>query len=344
MSQKFLNTLYVTTQGAYLRADHETLVVEINGEKQLQIPGHHLGSIVIFGRILVSPGAFRWCSKKEVPLTHLSTQGKFIGRFIGPTTGNVLLRLDQFRMATDIESTVPIARNFVAGKVKNTRQSILRSARDHYSQEEEEKLRTIAKRLKTVLSRLKRANDLDTIRGLEGETAREYFDIFDDLILKGKETFRFNQRTRYPPRDPTNALLSFLYGLLRHDCCSAVEGVGLDPQIGFLHAARPGRSSLALDLMEEFRPILADRTVLTLINRKQVNSNGFRSRKGGSIKMTGKTLKTVVEAYQKLKEREIIHPLLERKVSYGMLPHIQARLLARTIRGDVEAYPPYIYK
>lgn len=342
MTRKLQNTLYITTQGAYLRKDHETLVVEVNGEKRLQIPGHHLNSVVIFGQVLISPGAFKWCAQKGINLTHLSLTGRYIGRFIGPKSGNVLLRLEQFQTTQNEAEVVSLSKSFVAGKIQNSRQSILRSARDHQDSSQEDQLRKTAEKLRNVLSRLEKSTGMNVIRGLEGEAARTYFDAFDNLLLSN--SFMFEKRTKYPPKDPINALLSFLYALLRHDCCSAVEGIGLDPQIGFLHSARPGRPSLSLDLMEEFRPILADRIAITLINRNQVKVKGFSSRPGGSVQMSENTLKTVIKAYQKRKEQELTHSLLDKKMTYGMLPHIQARLLSRTLRGDLEMYPAYIYR
>jgi CRISPR-associated protein Cas1 len=344
MAREIFNTLYLTTQGAYLRQDHDTLVVEIEGEKRLQVLGHHLGGVVLFGPVMVSPGAIRWCADAGVSLTFLSPQGRFVGRLVGPISGNVLLRVDQFRASEDQARTAMLAKQFVAGKIQNTRQSVLRSARDVAEQSAAENLRDTAARLRYILEQLEQAEDMDTIRGLEGEAAHAYFLAFNAMMLQNRTAFTFSGRTRHPPRDPINALLSFLYALLLHDCRSALEGVGLDPQIGFLHALRPGRPSLALDLMEEFRAILADRVALTLVNRQQVPPADFVATPGGAVRMSDEARKTVVRVYQERKAQEVAHPLLDNAVPYGLLPHIQARLLARTLRGDLAIYPPFLHR
>lgn len=342
MAQQHLNTLYVLTQDAYLRKDHKTLVVEVDGQKKLQVPGHHINSVVVFGRVLVSPGALEWASENEVIITYLSAKGRLKGRFAGPTSGNVLLRMDQAKATEDKELMTSLAKSFVAGKLKNCRSSIYRSARDQEKTTAESKLRDTAENFDKLINKLDQAKDVETVRGIEGQGGRIYFDVFDIMILR--EEFGFPERTRRPPRDPINAVLSFLYTLLCHDCRAAVDGVGLDPQVGFFHSLRPGRPSLALDLMEELRPVLADRLALTLFNRNQLNEENFNYRPGGSVQMDEDGLKTVIQAYQDKKDNEITHPFLDREITYGTLPHIQARLLARTIRGEVEVYPPYLYK
>lgn len=339
--QDHLNTLYVMTQGAYLRKDHETLVVEDDGEKKLQVPGHHINSIVVFGNVLVSPGALGWASSNDVTITYLSTTGRFKGRFVGPTSGNVLLRVNQLSKTDDGEVPVDFSKSFVAGKLKNCRSSLYRSARDSKSEEVQSTLKERAGRLDKLINKLKNAEELETIRGIEGQGSKIYFGGFDDMILQ--DEFDFAKRTRRPPEDEVNALLSFLYVMLCHNCRSALEGVGLDPQIGFFHQLRPGRPSLALDLMEEFRPVLADRLALTLLNRGQLRPDSFTKRPGGSVNMDDEGIKTVIQAYQDKKDDMVTHPLISQKVSYGNLPHVQARLLARTIRGEVDTYPPYVH-
>lgn len=342
MAQQHLNTLYVLTQDAYLRKDHKTLVVEVEGQEKLQVPGHHIDSLVVFGRVLVSPGVLDWASGNEVIITYLSNRGKLKGRFCGPTSGNVLLRMDQTKGTEDAELSLSLAKSFVAGKLKNCRSSIYRSARSREEQVVETELRKAAERFDKLINKLDHVESIETVRGIEGQGASIYFDVFEKMILK--KEFDFPKRTRRPPRDPLNALLSFLYTLLCHDYRAAADGVGLDPQIGFFHSLRPGRPSLALDLMEELRPVLADRLALTLINRNQLDKDNFNYRPGGSVHMDEEGLKAVIQAYQKKKDEEITHPFLDRKVTYGTLPHVQARLLARTIRGEVEDYPPYLHR
>lgn len=342
MVQQHLNTLYVLTQDAYLRKDHKTLVVEVEQEKKLQVPGHHINSLVVFGRVLVSPGALEWASENEVIITYLSAKGRLKGRFTGPTSGNVLLRMDQSKAVKDKQRSASLAKNFVAGKLKNYRSTIYRSARDSKKESTKSDLQETADKLDKLIHKLDQADEIETIRGIEGQGTKVYFDSFEDMILR--KEFGFSKRTRRPPRDPVNAVLSFLYTLLCHDCRAAADGVGLDPQMGFFHSLRPGRPSLALDLMEELRPVLADRLVLTLINRNQLGENNFNYRPGGSVDMDEECLKTVIQAYQDKKDDEITHPFLDQKTTYGALPHIQARLLARTVRGEVETYPPYLHR
>jgi len=341
---QLLNTLYLTTEGAYLRLDHDTLRVEVERETKLQVPIHHLGGIVCFGDVLVSPAALARCAQDGRFVVFLDRNGRFQARVEGPISGNVLLRCAQHAAMGNADKALTIARHVVGGKIQNSRQIFLRAARETDDPSDGEMLRQTAESLANVLGRLPLAEDLDYLRGLEGEAARKYFAAFDRMVREDRATFTLNGRNRRPPTDPVNALLSFLYALLMNDCVAALEGVGLDPQMGFLHALRPGRAALALDLMEELRSVFADRLALTLINRKQVAANQFHARPGGAVHLEDAARKEVIVAYQKRKQEEITHPILDQKMPLGLVPHVQARLLARVLRGDLEAYPPFLYR
>ena len=337
-----LNTLYVMTQGAYLHLEGETLVVEIERQKRLQVPLHHLGSVVIFGDIMVSPAALHRCADDGRGVVLLDRHGQFKARLEGPLSGNILLRQAQHRAAAT--QALELARAFVAGKLRNARQIVLRGARDSGNDTDREALRQSGRLLAGHIRRLPSAATLDEARGVEGDGARVYFSAVRYLIrADAREAFSFERRTRRPPLDRFNALLSFLYTLLVHDCRTALESVGLDAQLGFLHAVRPGRPALALDLMEEFRP-LADRLALTLINRGQLTEKDFEARPGGAVYLSETGRKTVLAAYQQRKQEEIGHALLQQPAPVGLLPHIQARLLARALRGDVEGYLPFLIR
>lgn len=342
--KQLLNTLYIMTEGSYVHLDHETLKVEVEGETKLQVPLHHLGGVVCFGNVLMSPALVHRCAEDGRSVVLLNRNGRFKARIEGPVSGNVLLRRAQHLALSDSLKPASIARNIVAGKIQNTRQIVLRGARESVTPEEGNRLEDTAKQLANILSRLGASRDLDEIRGLEGEAARAYFDVLDSMVREQRDSFRMNGRSRRPPRDRLNALLSFLYALLLNDCVSAAEGVGLDPQVGFLHALRPGRPALGLDLMEELRSVLADRLVLTLINRRQVTEKDFMDRPGGAVHLTDDGRKEVVVAYQKRKQDEVQHPILGQKVPLGLVPHLQARFLARYLRGDLEEYPPFLYR
>lgn len=342
--KQLLNTLYVMTQGAYLSLDHETVRVEVGGELKLQMPLHHLGSIVTMGNVMISPFFLGKCADDGRTVVILDRNGRYKCRMVGKTSGNVLLRQAQYQAGQDGVRTTAIAAAMTAGKVKSARNVLLRSAREAATPEEEAMLRKSAAVQADALFHLKSSVDTDQVRGLEGEAAAAYFDVFT-LMMKPEEraSLPMNGRNRRPPLDPVNALLSFLYTLLLNDCISAVEGVGLDPQMGFLHVPRPGRPSLGLDLMEEFRAFWADRLAITLINRKQVTIEHFEPRPGGAVYLNEKGRKEVVAAYQKRKQEEADHPLLAEKSPIGVLPHLQARLLARHLRGDLETYIPYVH-
>ncbi len=341
---QLLNTLYVTTEGAYIRADHETLKVIVEKETKLQVPLHHLGSVVCFGDVLMSPAAIHRCADEGRSVVWLDRKGRFKARVEGPVSGNVLLRRAQHDASYNPDMTLAIARNMVAGKVQNARQVMLRGARESTGIEDGDRLRDTAEALARTIQRLPACGDLDTLRGLEGDAARVYFSTLNRLVSIDRETFTMNGRSRRPPLDPLNALLSFLYALLMNDCVAAAEGVGLDPQVGFLHALRPGRAALALDLMEELRCVLADRLALTLINRRQITAQDFLVRPGGAVHLQDEGRKAVVVAYQKRKQEEITHPVLDQKMPLGVVPHVQARLLARVIRKDMDAYLAFILR
>lgn len=337
--KKLLNTLYVTTQGAYLHREGETLVVRVEQETRLQIPVHTLGAVVGMGAVTASGALLGLCAERGVTVAFLTEHGRFQARVEGPVSGNILLRRTQYRWADDALRSAGLAKRFVCAKVANARQVLLRAQREG---ESDPKLEGAARAMASVMERLLRTEEgVDTIRGLEGEAAAVYFGVFDRLIVAQKADFQFCGRSRRPPLDPINALLSFLYTLLVADARGALESVGLDPQAGYLHRDRPGRPGLALDLMEELRPYLADRLALTLINRKQIQGAGFRSTESGAVVMDDSTRKEVLIAYQKRKQEEIIHPFLEEKIPIGLVPFIQASLLARHLRGDLPEYPAF---
>jgi len=342
--KQHLNTLFVTTQGAYLHQYGEAVVVKVEDETKLQLPLHTLGGIVCFGRVNVSPWLMHKCAEQGIAISFLSEQGKFLARVLGFTPGNVLLRREQYRRADDEGTSSSIARNIVTAKIANARTVLLRSVRDYPEAEGRAALETAAARLAYSLQQVQGTDGLDGIRGIEGESANTYFGVFGHLITAQRDGFAFAGRSRRPPLDPVNALLSFLYAMLGHDARAACEAVGLDSQVGFLHRDRPGRPSLALDLMEEFRPYLADRLALTLINRQQVRPDGFRTTESGGVEMKDDTRKTVLTAYQKRKQDTLVHPFLGEETTVGLLIHLQARLLARHLRGDLDAYPAFVWK
>jgi CRISPR-associated protein Cas1 len=339
--KKHLNTLYVTTQNSYLFKEGQSVVVKVEQENRLRLPIHTLDGIVCFGAVSMSPFLMHHCAENNVAVSFLSEYGKFLARIQGPVSGNVLLRREQYRVADRPEEAAEITRNILIGKLANARTVLRRALRDY---DEKPELTTAECRLTQYLRRLEQPMCLAALRGNEGEAAASYFAAFPQLITVKDEAFTFSGRNRRPPTDPANALLSFAYTLLVHDCRSALEGVGLDPCVGFLHTDRPGRPSLALDLMEEFRAFLADRLVLSLINRRQIRPKDFNDSAGGAVTMTDDARKTLLTAWQKRKQEEITHPYLQEKCKIGLLPHLQAQLLARHLRGDLEAYPPFIWR
>jgi CRISPR-associated protein Cas1 len=338
------NTLFVQTQGAALSKSGETVRVKIDGQVKLTVPLHHLEGIACFGRVLVSPSLIEEISKRGLALAHFTEHGRFVARIVGPTSGNVLLRREQYRRADDPVATQKIARAIVAAKIQNGRSTMLRAARETNDAERAEQLNRAALRLANTLDDVAKATSVDSVRGYEGDAARVYFEHFNLLIRQQADAFTMTTRSRRPPLDPLNALLSFVYAILTHDMVSALEGVGLDPAVGYLHVDRPGRPSLALDLLEEFRTLIADRLVLSLINLKQVQADGFLKQPGGAVVMNETARRAVLTAITQRKRDEVTHPLLGDKVTVGLLPHLQARLLARNLRGDLDDYPALILK
>lgn len=339
---QLLNTLYVTLPDAFLRLDNDTLRVEVERESRLQVPLHHLTSVVCLGNVgFTTPLAHR-LAEAGIALVLLDANGRFKARLEGPVAGNILLRQAQHAKAADPAFALDTARACVAGKIKNARQVLLRGARESKQADEAAQLARGADDLAAALRGLPQAATLDEVRGVEGDAARRYFERLPLLVRPdAREDFRMEGRTRRPPRDRFNALLSFLYSMWMNDCRSACEAAGLDPQLGFLHAVRPGRAALALDLMEEFRA-QADRLALTLINRGQLSAGDFVQREGGAVLLDGDARKSVVVAYQERKKDELAHPLLAQPLPLGLVPLVQARLLARAIRGDTEGYLPFV--
>jgi len=345
--RRMLNTLYVTSEGAWLRKDGANLVVEVDGVERGRAPLHMLDGVVSFGRPGGSPALMAACAEARVAVSYLSPNGRFMARVEGPRSGNVLLRRTQFRVADDPARTVPIVRGIVAAKAFNQRTVVLRALRDHADTmpaPAADALSAVERRLGDVARRTLIVTDVDGLRGLEGEAAAAYFGIFDSLIRSPDPAFRFRGRSRRPPLDRINALLSFLYAMLGHDCRSALESHGLDPQVGFLHADRPGRASLALDLMEELRPVLADRLALSLVNRGQVSADDFTVEEAGGVRLTDDARKRVLVAWQERKRDELRHPFLGETAPLGLVAHLQAQLLARHLRGDLDGYPSFIWR
>ncbi len=339
-----LNTLFVVTRKATVRRDHLTLKVLVENVTKLTVPIHQLDGLAAFGGVHVTPSAMALCAEHNVAVSFLTESGRLLARVDAPGSGNVLLRREQFRAADDEGKRAAIAKAVIAGKIHNARNLLLRSARETTVAEDQRALAAAADRMGDALPRLGTAADADSARGYEGDAARIYFDVFGRLVLKNREAFTPNGRTRRPPLDRMNALLSFLYGLLRHDCAAALQAAGLDPSVGFLHVDRPGRPGLALDLMEEFRPLIADRVALALVNRQQVSADGFVVREGGGVEMTDATRRAVIAEYQKRKRDEVTHPTLEQKCPVGRLWFLQARILARVLRGDLPQYVPCVLK
>jgi len=338
------NTLYVTTPGAALRLDHDTVRVQVDGATALRVPLLRLSGIICFGAIAISPPLVERCAEDGRTLVLLDRTGAFRARIHGPVNGNVLLRRSQHLALSDGEWTVRIARQFAAGKLQNCRQILLRAARDTPDEGDRRILVRAGAFLTDGIVRLRTANDLNLVRGIEGDAARTYFGAFGAMVRESRHAFAPSGRTRRPPRDRINALLSFLYVLLRSECESALETVGLDPQIGYLHALRPGRPALALDMMEELRPVCADRLALTLVNRRQVTAEGFRDLPGGAVYLNDETRKTVLAAWQKRKQEPVEHRVMRQRIPLAVVPHVQARLLARHLRGDLSHYPPFLHR
>lgn len=340
--RRLLNTLYVTTQGAYLRKEGETVTIEVEKETRLRLPLLNLGGIVCFGNVLCSPFLLGACAEAGIAVSFLTEYGRHLADVVGAPSGNVLLRREQYRRADDPAASTALARAFVAGKIANTRHVLRRAAREnaHDPATLEATADTLAHRLRA----LAHVTDLDAVRGLEGEAAAQYFAVFGQLVVQQRDTFAFGDRNRRPPLDPLNALLSYLYTLLRFDAAAALTAHGLDPAVGFLHRDRPGRDGLALDLIEEFRAPLADRFALALVNRQQIRAGHFRTTETGAVLLTDDGRKELLTTWQKRKQDEIDHPFLDEKIPIGLLLHAQALLLARHLRGDLDAYPPFEWR
>jgi len=342
--KQHLNTLFVTTPEAYLKKDGQAVAVRLDGQIRLRVPLHNLGGIVAFGAIGASPALMGACSEAGVAISFMTRSGRLLARVSGFTGGNVLLRRQQYRWADDPKHCLVIARAMLTAKIANARTVLLRATRDHPDHPGREESDRVARRLGHTINDVEHASDVDILRGLEGDAAKAYFAVFNAMIVAQGNEFRMNGRNRRPPTDNVNALLSFIYAMLTHDARSACETAGLDPAVGFFHRDRPGRPSLALDLIEEFRPFLADRLVLSLINRRQVTAKGFTEQPTGAVSMDDDTRKTVLTAYQNRKQDTVEHPFLGEKTTVGLLVHLQARLLARLLRGDLDGYPPFIAK
>lgn len=342
--KKLLNTLYVTSEDSYLALENENVVVWQAEEKKGQYPLLMLEGIVSFSYKGASPALMGECAKRGISLCFMTQSGRFLARVCGEDRGNVLLRKQQYRISDSPALSCQIARNFIFGKMYNSRWSIERTVRDHSLRVPVDQLKQASRQIAERLEAIAVCDDLDRLRGLEGEASARYFAVFNQLILNQKEAFAFEERNRRPPTDPVNAMLSFVYTLLANDCASALESVGLDPYVGFMHRDRPGRASLALDLMEELRPVYADRLILTLINTREIQPKHFQRQAGGAILLGDEGRKIILSAWQNKKREEITHPYLKEKVVWGLVPYVQALLLARQIRDDLDGYPPFLWK
>lgn len=340
----FLNTLFVTSQDVYLALDGENVVVRREKEEVGRFPLHNLEAIVCFSYAGASPALMGACVKRDIDLSFCTPNGKFLARTAGVANGNVLLRREQYRAADDPERSGRIAKNMIWGKLYNCRRSIERTKRDHGLRIDEDKFRNASAAIYNLMQQTSETVAADSLRGLEGAAATIYFDVFDDMILRNKAAFRFGGRNRRPPTDPINAMLSFTYSLLASNCASALESVGLDAYVGFLHRDRPGRTSLALDAMEELRPCFADRFVLTAINNNVMQADDFESAENGAVTMTEDGRRKLLKCWQERKQDVITHPYLGEKIAWGLVPYVQALLLARYLRGDLDAYPPFLWK
>lgn len=342
--KKLLNTLYVTSEDSYLSLDGENVVISDHGCEMGRLPLHNLEGIVSFGYRGTSPALMGACAERDISLCYVSPQGKFLARVSGRVKGNVILREQQYRSFLDDGQSLDIAKNCILGKIYNARWVLERATRDHSLQVDVEKLKASSENLKNSLNYVRDCQSKEQLRGFEGEAAQVYFGVFNELILQQKNDFFFHGRNKRPPLDHVNALLSFVYTLLTNTITSALETVGLDPYVGCLHTERPGRVSLSLDLIEELRPVFADRFVLSLINKKMITKKGFKKKENGAVLMDDETRKIVLVEWQNKKKETLTHPFLKEKVEWGMVPYVQAMLLARYLRGDLDAYPPFLWK
>lgn len=339
--RKLQNTLYVTTEGAYLHKDGETVSVKVENKDVFRVPIHNLESIVCMSYAGISPYLMHLCAENDVSVSFLTPSGRFLGRVTGHSKGNVLLRKAQYRCSEDTALSNAIAKPMIAAKITNSRFLLSRFVRDHKESKDTERVAAAAAKMKNLAVKVMASDDLDKTRGFEGMAADTYFGVFNDIVLAGD--ILFNGRNRRPPKDEVNCILSFLYTLLYHDARSAVESAGLDPAVGFLHRDRPGRMSLALDLMEEFRPVLADKTALNLLNLRKVKKDDFTFKENGAVELSDSARKTVITEYQNRKKTMITHPLLNEKMELGLVLFVQVRLLGSYLRGEVETYPPFFW-
>lgn len=342
--RKLLNTLYVTSENSYLSLDGENVVISIDFDEKHRIPLHTLENIICFSYKGASPALMGKCAKYNIQLSFFSPQGWYLASTNSNTSGNVFLRREQYRMADNEEQAIAFSKSFLYGKIYNTRYFLLKFSRDYALRIDCESIETVAINLKSSIKNVTDGVTKDILLGIEGTAATEYFGVFDHLILQNKNDFKFYFRNRRPPVDNVNALLSFAYTLLANDCAAALHGVGLDPYVGFLHADRPGRKSLALDMMEEMRSVYADRFVLTLINNKIITGQDFYEQESGAVLLTEDGRKKFLSEWQKKKQDKLKHPFLEAEINWGLLPHVQAMLLARSVRGDLEMYPTFFWK
>lgn len=342
--RKLLNTLFIVSEDSYLALDGENIVV-LSGEREFhRMPLHNLENILCFSYKGASPALMGKCAQMRIGLCFFTPRGRFLARLAGMDQGNVLLRRAQYRAADEPAQTCEIARGFVVGKIYNARWQLERATRDHPDRVDVKRLKDVSAQLAGSLHAVAACTDPEQLRGLEGQSAQAYFGVFDELILQNRAVFSFSGRSRRPPLDPVNALLSFLYTLLAHDCSAALEGVGLDAYVGFLHRDRPGRTSLALDLMEELRPVFADRLALSLINTRKLTGKHFETRESGAVYLNDDGRRIVLENWQMRKKEELRHPFLDEKLPWGLVPYVQALLLARFLRGDLDGYPPFLWK
>lgn len=342
--KKLLNTLYVNSPDSYLALEGETILIRIGGELKSKVPLLNFESIVTHGDAGMSPALLGDCMKRGISVCFMTRGGRFRGRVEGPVRGNVLLRKEQYRISDDVGRCLPYARSIVAGKIHNTKWLVERYLRDHSIRLAETKAKQTSLHLTELLHKIRVADSLDTLRGLEGEGAQVYFGIFDDLILQQTDFFCFSGRNRRPPEDPVNALLSYFYSILANDCASALEAVGLDPYVGFFHRDRPGRASLALDLLEDLRAVMVDRFVLRIINRREIDKKGFLLREDGAVEMDEDLRKKAISLWQQSKMTLVQHPFIDRKIEWGLVPYTQALLIAKTVRGELDVYPAFLYR
>ncbi|BBU40987.1 CRISPR-associated endonuclease Cas1 [Aeribacillus pallidus] len=342
--KKLLNTLFITQSDVYLSLDGDNIVLLKENEKIGRLPLHNLESIVSFGYTGASPALMGYCAERNISLVFLTKNGRFLARVIGKSKGNVILRKKQYRISEDKDMSVKIARNFIIGKIYNNKWIIERMTRDYPLRVDVAHFKEISQHLSSIILEVRECEDLERLRGLEGQAAISYNKLFNQMILQQKEDFYFHTRSRRPPLDNVNAMLSLAYTLLANDMASALEGVGLDAYVGFLHRDRPGRASLALDVMEELRGVYADKFVLTLINKKIVNKEDFIKKENGAVIMTDEARKKFLSAWQNRKQDKITHPYLGEKITWGLVPHAQALLLARYLRDDLDEYPPFLWK